>query len=161
MRVQVPPFPLLFIDSVFILSLSLNLYKFINLMKKRIQRFKHKLKTKYRNFKKEIQHEKTKPRSRKRDFMIGFGTMISLFGITIFGPKLAAVAKETPKSPGGTPNTPSPASTPPVDPATAQKLSGAAASICAAAISSGNFLVGAICGLIVVGGILYVQGGKK
>jgi len=37
-------------------------------------------------------------------------------------------------------------------------LSGAAATICALAISSGSFLVGAVCGIIVVVGVLKAQG---
>ncbi len=37
-------------------------------------------------------------------------------------------------------------------------LSGAAASICALAVSSGSFLIGGICGVIVVVSILKAQG---
>ena len=131
-------------------------------MKRSINELKKSFFNKYKNFKKEIQQEKSKSRSKKRDFMIGFGTILSVFGITLLGPKLTAIAKETSKNPGSTPNTPNPSPTTTApNPATAERLSGAAATVCAAAVTSGNFLVGAICGLIVVGGILYVQGGKK
>ena len=74
---------------------------------------------------------------------------------------MPAVAKDLPK------NTPKPGE---VCPAPGQKpglvpsqqitagLSGAAATICALGVSSGSFLVGAACGVLVVVGILKAQG---
>jgi hypothetical protein len=110
------------------------------------------------NFKKKFQESKEKPKSKRKSFMIGFTTAVGIFGLTLFGPALSAVAQDIPK---GTPKLNEIAPAPSVP---AKKeiintgLSGLAASVCGLAVTSGSFAVGVACGFIVVIGILHMQG---
>jgi hypothetical protein len=132
---------------------------FYKLMKKPFSRLKNRVESFKITFKNKFQQNKQKPKSRRKSFMIGFTTAIGLFGLTLFGPALSAVAKEIPKEmqKKNTDIAPAP-SVPPGKELISTGLSGAAASVCALAVTSGSFAVGLACGVLVVIGILRLQG---
>ena len=119
---------------------------------------KNKAKNGFQKFKENFSEAKSKPRSKRKSLFLGFTTVVSIFGVTLFTLVLAAVAKDTLKKSSKV--CPAPASKPLLVPSQqiTKSLSGAAASICALAISSGSFVIGSICGVIVVVGILKAQG---
>ena len=129
--------------------------KFANL-KNRSQKFKE-------NFKENFEEAKIKPRSKRRSLFLGFSTILGIFGVTLLAPVLPVVAKDIPKNnltPGPGDVCPNPANQPAIAPSKeiVKGISGVAASVCALAVSSGSFVVGAACGVIVVLGILKTQG---
>jgi cytochrome c biogenesis protein CcdA len=63
-------------------------------MKKIVSRFKNRLQDFKINFKKKFQESKEKPKSKRKSFIIGFTTAVGIFGLTLFGPALSAVAKD-------------------------------------------------------------------
>jgi hypothetical protein len=142
-------------------------------MKNTLSRFKRNIGSKIKNkitniknsakrFKEIFSEAKKKPRSKRRSLLLGFTSVVGIFGITFFSSVLTAVAKDIPKNvpnPGVPSPTPSPGS-PSLVPSEqiVAGLSGAAATVCALAITSGSFLIGAVCGVIVVVGILKTQG---
>lgn len=120
-----------------------------------------KIKNKLTNLKKKIDSrldriKKTKnlPKSKRKLALAGMASVFALFGITLLGSSLPVIAKDVPVP---APN-PSSAPSPKQSYELAKALSGAAASVCALAVTSGFFLVGAACGIVVVYGILRVQG---
>jgi hypothetical protein len=142
-------------------------------IKNTLSRFKVNTRSKIKNkttnikngvqkFKENFSEAKSKPRSRRKSLLLGFTTVLSIFGLTILASVLPAVAKDVPKDmpkPGQvcpSPVTPQPALIPSQQIITG--LSGAAATVCALAINSGSFMIGGICGLVVVIGILKAQG---
>lgn len=142
---------------------------------KKISTIKQEIGTIFKNikieFKEKYNEAKTQPISKRKSALLGFTTVLSIFGLVILTPHLAAYAKDIPKKGNGSGPSPSPKGKPSQvaprpnaptgqilpPPKTVQALSGAAASICAVAVGSGSFLVGIVCGAIVAGGILYVQ----
>jgi len=134
-------------------------------IKNSLSRFKRNTSNKIKNaaqkFQKNFSEAKSKPRSKRRSLFLGFTTVLSIFGVTLLAPVLPAVAKDLPKK-GAKPGEVCPAPTPKPALVPSQQivggLSGAAATICALALSSGSFMVGAVCGVIVVVGILKAQG---
>ena len=125
-------------------------------MKKIIYNLKSRVQDFNINFKKKLKESKEKPKSKRKSFILGFTTAVGIFGLTLFGPTLSAVAKDIPK---GNPK--------PTDIAPAQSvppeiintgLSGIAGSGCALAITSGSFAIGVACGCLIVIGILHMQG---
>lgn len=94
--------------------------------------------------------------------LLGFTTALGIFGVALLAPALPAVAKEASqnKGPKSTELCPAPTQQPAVVPSQqiTHALSGAAATICALAISSGSFMIGAACGVVVAIGILKAQG---
>ena len=127
-------------------------------MKNFVYRLKNRVRDFKINFKKKLKEYKEKPKSKRKSFIIGFTTAVSIFGFTLFGPALSAVAKDIPK---GNPK--------PIDIVPAQAvppskeiintgLSGFAASVCGLAVTSGSFAVGVACCFVVVIGILHMQG---
>ena len=119
-------------------------------MRQRLKNIKNKLK----NYIKEAQETKDLPKSKVKRATIGMITVLSIFGISLLGSTLPAIAKD--KMPT---NTPKPDTcVQPTSDSIVQGLEGAAGVVCALAISSGSFIVGGVCGLIVVIGILKVQG---
>lgn len=127
-------------------------------MKKIVYNLKNHVQDFKINFKKKFKEYKEKPKSKRKSFILGFTTAVGIFGLTLFGPALSAVAKDIPKgNPKPTDIAPAPA-IPPSKEILNSGLSGAAASVCALAITSGSFAVGIACGVIVVIGILHLQG---
>ena len=129
-------------------------------MKKIVDRFKNRVQNFKINFKKKFKESKEKPRSKRKSFILGVTTAVAIFGFTLFGPALLAVAKDLPKgNPKPTDIAPAPSpSVPPSNVIINAGLSGLASSVCALAITSGSFAVGIACGCIVVIGILHMQG---
>lgn len=101
---------------------------------------------------------KKKPISKRRAFMLGFITVTSLGGLTIFAPMLPAIAKDIPKNPakpGGMVPTP-PSTSPNMDliKSTAKtSIATFIGGICAEAFQRGSFVLGALCGFLTVTGI--------
>lgn len=123
----------------------------------KIKNVKNKAKNAVQKFKKNVSEAKRKPRSKRRSLFLGFTTVLSIFGLRRLAPVLPAVAKDRP-NPGEACDAPTP--NPELAPSQQiiDRFSGAAATICALAVSSGSFLVGAACGVIVVVGILKALG---
>lgn len=114
-------------------------------------------------FKENFSEAKNKPRSKQKYLFLGFSTVLTIFGVTLFTSVLPAFAQDVPK------NTPkpgpgSPVSVPAPKPALApsqQIISGlfeVAATVCALAISFGSFIIGRVFGIVVAVGILKAQG---
>ena len=118
---------------------------------------KKKIKNNIEIFKKKVNEEKKQPRSKLKSYLLGFGTVLSIFGVTFFSTSLPANAKDTPPPGPNNPGQIAPAPAKPSDEIVGA-LAGAAGTVCGLAISSGSFLVGAACGVIIVVGILKVQG---
>ena len=127
--------------------------------KNKITNIKDKARNDGQKFKENFYEAKSKPRSKRKSLFLGFATVLSIFGVVLVAPILPAVAKDVPKN---VPNKVCPSPTPKPALVPSQQiitgLSGAAASICALAISSSSFLIGGACGVLVVIGILKVQG---
>ncbi len=125
-------------------------------MKKILYRFKNRGQDFKINFKKKVKKYKEKPKSKRKSFIIGFTTAVGIFGLTLFGPSLSAVAKDIPKG------NPKPTDIAPAVPPSKELINtglfGVAASVCGLAVTSGSFAVGVACGFIVVIGILQMQG---
>lgn len=129
-------------------------------MKKIVDRFKNRVQNFKINFKKKFKESKEKPKSKRKSFILGVTTAVAIFGFTLFGPALLAVANDLPK---GNPKPTDIAPAPSVPPSkeiinTGTGISGVAGSVCALAITSGSFALGIACGCIVVVGILHMQG---
>jgi hypothetical protein len=125
-------------------------FKFLSRFKSRVQDFKI-------NFQDKLKEAREKPRSKRKSFGIGFTTALAIFGVTLFGPALVAVAKDIPKgNPKPTDIAPAP-SVPPSHEVFNTGLSGAAAAVCGLAVTSGAFAIGIVCGCLVVIGILHLQ----
>jgi hypothetical protein len=102
-------------------------------MKKIVYRFKNRVQDFKINFKKKFKEYKEK----RKSFIIGFTTAVGIFGLTLFGPALSAVAKDIPKrNPKPTDIAPAPA-IPPSKKLINTSLSGLAASVCGLAVTSG------------------------
>lgn len=129
-------------------------------MKKIVDRFKNRVQNFKINFKKKFKESKEKPKSKRKSFILGVTTAVAIFGFTLFGPALLAVAEDLPKGdPKPTDMAPSPSPCiPPSNEITNTGLSGVAASVCSLAVTSGSFAVGIACGCILVIAILYRQG---
>ena len=127
--------------------------------KDKLRNFRKKIKKKIGVFKEKVSEAKSQPRSKLKSYLLGFGTVLSIFGITFFSSSLPANAKDTPKPGAPTPGqvAPAPAPAKQSDEIVAT-LTGAAATLCALAVSSGSFMVGAVCGVVVAVGILKAQG---
>ena len=127
-------------------------------MKNLVYRLKNRVQDFKINFKKKFKEYKEKPKSKRKSFIIGFTAAVGIFGLTLFGPALSAVAKDIPKgNPKPTDIAPAPF-VPPSNEIINAGLSGVASSVCALAITSGSFAVGIACGCIIVIGILHMQG---
>lgn len=127
-------------------------------MKKIVDRFKNRVQNFKINFKKKFKESKEKPKSKRKSFILGVTTAVAIFGFTLFGPALLAVAEDLPKgNPKPTDIAPAPC-LPPSNEIVSTSVSGLAGSLCALAITSGSFAVGVACGCFVVAGIFYMQG---
>jgi hypothetical protein len=130
-------------------------------VKNKITNIKNKAQNGAQKFKENFSEAKSKPRSKRKSLFLGFTTVLGIFGVTLLAPVLPAVAKDLPNK-GAKPAEvcPAPNQQPALVPSQQiiTGLSGAAATICALAVSSGSFLIGGVCGVIVVVGILKAQG---
>jgi len=114
-------------------------------------------------FKENFSEAKSKPRSKRKSLFLGFTTVLGIFGLTLLAPVLPAVAKDLTNK-GAKPAQGCPAPAPTQKPALVPSqqitsaVSGVAATICALAVTSGSFMIGAVCGIIIVVGILKAQG---
>ena len=127
----------------------------------KITSIKNKARNSAQTFKENFYEAKKKPRSKRKFLFLGFTTVLGIFGVTLLAPLLPAVAKNVPeKKPKPSEVCPAPSQQPAMVPSQqiVSGLSGAAATICALAITSGSFAVGAVCGVVVVIGILKAQG---
>lgn len=135
-------------------------------IKSTLSRFKVSARSKIKNkttnikngaqkFKENFSEAKNKPRSKRKSLLLGFTTVLSIFGVTLLASVLPAVAQDVPK--GVPKDTPKPDPSPPSE-QIISGLSGVAATVCGLAISSGSFIIGGVCGVIVVVGILKAQG---
>ena len=130
----------------------------------KLANLKTNLKNRSQKFKENFEEAKSQPRSKRKSLFLGFTTVLGIFGVTLLTPVLSAVAKDIPKNatkPGPGEVSPSPSANRPVTVPSQEivkGLSGAAASVCALAVTSGSFAVGVACGVIVVYGILKAQG---
>lgn len=125
----------------------------------KLANIKTNIKNGSRKFKENFQEAKSQPRSKRKSLFLGFSTVLGIFGVTLLTPVLSAVAKDMPRTPGGA-SRKAPADPPVLAPSQeiVHGLSGAAATVCALAVTSGSFALGAACGIIVAIGILKAQG---
>jgi hypothetical protein len=114
------------------------------------------IKNLFQKFKNKISKTKNEPRSKRKSLLLGSTTVLGIFGLSLFSSVLPVLAKEIPKNSlvGGTPR-PAPKQAPPL---LITNVPGTAATVYALAITSGSFVVGGACGIIVVIGILKAQG---
>ena len=127
-------------------------------MRKIINAFKNRVQDVKINFQKKVQQSKEKPKSKRKSFLIGFTTVVGIFGLTLFGPALSAVAQDIPKGNSNLTDIAPAPSVPPKKEIINTGLSGLAASVGGLAVTSGAFAVGVACGFLVVIGILHMQG---
>ncbi len=143
------------------LNIKNTLLRFKENARNKVTNIKNKAQNGSQKFKENFSEAKSKSRSKRKSLFLGFTTVLSIFGVTLLTPVLAAVAKDPPKN-GPKPGEvcPAPTSKPALVPSQqiTNTLSGAAATICALAVSSGSFVIGAVCGVVVVIGILKAQG---
>ena len=132
-------------------------------MKKLISKIKTNLKDRIRIVKERIKEIKERSKDKSisplKSSALGMATVLSIFGITLLFPMLPAVAKDLSKKPATSGGGPTSAPTnSPADVKEAQRLlAGAASSICAGAVFTGSFAVGAACGVVVVLGIVLTR----
>ena len=120
----------------------------------KLKGYKNKLKIRL----KQLKGETKLPDSKIKRGALGMISVLSIFGISWFGCKLPAAAKDlVPK------NNPSPGVTPapqakPTDETITGVLGGMAGVVCGAAATSTSYLLGGICGIIVVIAIKRLEG---
>lgn len=95
--------------------------------------------------------------------LLSFATVIGIFGVIRLAPVLPAVAQDIPNNtpdvwPGPGPIGPNQKPSLVSSQQIINGLAGAAISVCGLAITSGSFMVGIVCGVIVVVGILKANG---
>jgi hypothetical protein len=132
----------------------------IHNFKKNVRNKLANLKTRSQKFKENVEKAKTQPKSKRKSYLVGFSTVLGIFGVTLLTPVLSAVAKDVPKQAPPNQICPSPNQPPALVSSKdiVKGLSGVAASVYALAVTSGSFMVGALCGVIVVYGVLKAQG---
>nr|YP_010282931.1 hypothetical protein MKT70_pgp104 [Nitzschia ovalis]ULD15695.1 hypothetical protein [Nitzschia ovalis] len=131
-------------------------------LKTKVNLFRKKKIASSKLFIKKIREKKADlPKSKLKRYAYGMATSLGIIGLVFLSGPLVAFAKDLPadakpKKPANV--SPAPA---PLNPAAVKALSGAASSICGLAISSGSFVLGALCGAVVGVGILVAQGKMK
>lgn len=129
-------------------------------MKKILENFKDGVQDFRITFKSNFNEAKALPKSKRKSFMIGFTTAVAIFGLTVFGRSLPAIAQDVlPK--GGINNSQVAPTLPPGSEIISTGVAGiaaSAASVSALAVTSGSFAIGVAFGCAVVVVILFVQG---
>ena len=135
-------------------------------MKKVAKKFKNGVQHFRITFKSNFNEAKALPKSKRKSFMIGFTTAVGIFGLTVFGRALPAIAQDvlpngginasTPNSHFATAPTPPPGSE--IISTGVAGIAASAASVSALAVTSGSFAIGVAFGCAVVVVILFVQG---
>ena len=116
--------------------------KFFSAVKSSPNRIRGRIDETKKIFKAQYHEARQKPISKRKSAFLGFSAVMAIFGTTMLASVLPAIAKDVPA---------------PKSIATQklrQGLGGFAAAVCAGAASSGSFLLGAVCGIVVVIGIL-------
>lgn len=136
-------------------------------VKLKLAKFKTDLKDWSQTFRKNFQETKDSRKSRRKALFLGFTSSLAISGITLLTPVLSAAAKYLPNNTNtsGQPRPPGPSNvcpTPNSPPTVSSKniisgAAGAAATVCALAVSSGFFMLGAACDIIVAFGIIKAQ----
>jgi hypothetical protein len=136
---------------------------FSGLKKKLISKIRNKrisFKNGTEKLKRKISKAHNSPKSKRLSLFLGFSTVMGIFGITLFSSVFPAFAKdfpvEPPKPNQTTPILPGPVcpTQPPVFLPSQKIAEGILISIAA---NSGSFLIGGVCGLIIVFGIFKVR----
>lgn len=115
-------------------------------------------------FKKTLDETRKKPVSKRKSALLGFVTVLAIFGFTVLAPVLPVLAKDIPVSnpcPGPGDIYPSPSQAPVLNEVSRDAFAGFAGSVCGLAVTTGSLAVGVACGFVVVLGILYVQKKSK
>ena len=116
--------------------------KFFSSVKSSPNRIKDRIDKTKKIFKAQYHEARQKPISKKKSAFLGFSAVMAIFGTTMLADISPAIAKDVP------------APKPIANQKLREGLGGFAAAVCAGAASSGSFLLGAICGIVVVVGIL-------
>ena len=125
-------------------------------MKKILENFKDGVQDFRITFKSNFNEAKALPKSKRKSFMIGFTTAVAIFGLTVFGRSLPAIAQDVlPK--GGINNSQVAPTLPPGSEIISTGGAGIAASVYALAVTSGAFAIGVTCGCVLAVGILFAQ----
>jgi hypothetical protein len=113
------------------------------------------IRNRIQKFKEDFSKAKNKPTSKRKSLLLGFTAVLSIFGVTLLTSVLPAIAENVPK-PGQVCLVPTPTPPPLLMPSQqiVNTLSGIRALICALAVTSGSFVIGGVCGLVVAIGIL-------
>lgn len=130
--------------------------KFVSKVKNDPSRIKGRIDKTKKTFKDQLHEARQKPMSKRKSALLGFSTILAIFGITMLAPVLPAIAKDVPAPKPPTDVTP--ATAPIVNQKIREGLGGFAAAVCAGAVTSGSFVLGAACGVVVVIGVLYRRG---
>ena len=124
--------------------------KFVSKVRNGSSRIKGRIEKTKKTFKDQFHEARQKPMSKRKLALLGFSTIVGMFGITMLASVLPAVARDVP----------APKLTD-IAPAVRQKISeglgGFAVAIWNGAVISGSFMLGAFCGVIVVVGVLDVK----
>lgn len=129
--------------------------KFVSKVKNGPSRIKGRIEKTKKTFKDQLHEARQKPMSKRKSALLGFSMTLAIFGITMLAPVLPAIAKDIP-APKPTDVAPAPA--PILNQKIREGLDGFAAAVCAGAVTSGSFALGAVCGLVVVLGVLAGRG---
>lgn len=93
------------------LNIKNTLLRFKENARNKVTNIKNKAQNGSQKFKENFSEAKSKPRSKRKSLFLGFTTVLSIFGVTLLTPVLAAVAKDLPKN-GPKPGEVCPAPTP-------------------------------------------------
>jgi len=125
--------------------------KFFSAVKSSPNRIRGRIDETKKIFKAQYHEARQKPISKRKSAFLGFSAVMAIFGTTMLASALPAIAKDVPAP---KPTNVAPAPKPIANQKLREGLGGFAAAVCAGAASSGSFLLGAVCGIVVVVGIL-------
>lgn len=113
---------------------------FQKILKNRLVKTNNQAQNGFQKFQDNVSEVKNNPRSKRESWALGFITVVGLFGITWLTPIFPAVAKDLPKH----------GSKPIIDKKILPNKKTIISTAIATTISSGSYIVGAICGMIFV-----------